>query len=219
MSIATPIKVAIPKRIAKLPTDERGYPIPFFVGYDERGLPDFRMMDGHKLIRAVKDRLCWICGEMLGRHLAFCIGPMCALNRSNAEPPMHKECANFSVRVCPFLVNPDQKRNPRKVHGEYCEPAGEMIKRNPGVTLIWITESYDIYRDELRGGVRGLLFRLGDPLEVTFWCEGRPALRHEVVESIESGYPILENMALQEGVDALKALMEAKAKAYELLPA
>jgi hypothetical protein len=211
-------EIKIPKRIAKLPKDERGYPVPFFVAKDDRGQWDFRMMDGRKLVRAVKDRLCWICGEMLGRHLAFCIGPMCALNRSNAEPPMHKECAEFSVRICPFLLNPDQKRNPRKVHGEYCEPAGEMIKRNPGVTLIWITESYDVYRDELRGGVRGLLFRIGDPLEVTFWCEGRPAQRHEVIASLETGLPILLEMAQTEGPKAVEALYKARDEAYKLLP-
>lgn len=209
------IETEIPKRIRKLPVDERGYPIPFFVGYDERGIPDFRMMDGHKLHRAVKDRLCWICGEPLGRYLAFTIGPMCMVNRNNAEPPMHKECALFSVKTCPFLTNPDQKRNPRKVHSEYCEPAGEMIKRNPGIAVIWITESYDLYQDSRTNGI---LFRLGNPLEVSFWCEGRPALRHEVVDSIESGLPILLEMAQSEGPKAVEALMEFRASAYKLLP-
>lgn len=208
-------ELAVPKRIKKLPIDERGFPIPFFVGYDDRGLPDFRMMDAHKLSRAVKDRLCWICGEPLGRYLAFTIGPMCGINRNNAEPPMHKECALFSVKTCPFLTNPDQRRNPRKVHGPTCEPAGEMIKRNPGVAVIWVTESYDVYRDNQKGGI---LFRLGDPLEVSFWCEGRAALRHEVVYSIESGLPILMEMAQSEGHHAVEALWKARDQFYNLLP-
>lgn len=211
----SPVKVPIPKRIAKLPVDERGYPVPFFVGYDDRGLPDFRMMDARKLRRAVVDRLCWICGEPLGRYLAFAIGPMCALNRNNAEPPMHKECAEFSVKTCPFLINPGQKRNPRKVHGEWCEPPGEPIKRNPGVACIWITESYDVHIDHRTNGP---LFRLGDPLEATFWCEGRPATRDEVVHSIETGLPILMEMAQTEGEKAVTALMKARDEAYKLLP-
>lgn len=207
--------IEIPKRIAKLPRDERGYPIPFFVGYDDRGLPDFRMMDAHKLTRAVKDRLCWICGEPLGRYLAFAIGPMCALNRNNAEPPMHKECALFSVKTCPFLINPDQKRNPRKVHSEWREPAGEAIKRNPGVAVVWVTESYDVFIDHRTNGP---LFRLGDPVDVTYWREGRPALREEVVESIETGLPILMEMAQSEGSKAVEALMAARAAVDKLLP-
>lgn len=209
------IEIEIPKRIRKLPVDERGYPIPFFVGYDDRGLPDFRMMDAHKLHRAVKDRLCWICGEPLGHYLAFTIGPMCGINRNNAEPPMHKECALFSVKTCPFLLNPDQKRNPRILHAPTRDPAGEMIKRNPGVALIWITESYDLYQDSRTNGI---LFRLGDPLEVSFWCEGRPALRNEVVDSIESGLPILMEMAQTEGSKAVEALLKARDKFYQLLP-
>jgi hypothetical protein len=215
MTTESPIKVPIPKRIAKLPLDERGFPIPFFVGYDTRGLPDFRMMDAHKLRRAVVDKLCWICGEPLGRYLAFCIGPMCALNRNNAEPPMHKDCALFSVQACPFLLNPEQKRNKRKVHGEWCEPPGEPIKRNPGVALVWITESYDVYIDHRTNGP---LFRLGDPVEVSYWREGRPALRHEIVESIESGLPILLEMAQDEGSKAVEALYKARDAAYKLLP-
>jgi hypothetical protein len=211
----SPVTIPIPKRIAKLPVDERGYPIPFFVGYDDRGLPDFRMMDAHKLSRAIKDRLCWICGQPLGHYLAFCIGPMCALNRNNAEPPMHKECAEFSVQACPFLLNPDQKRNPRKVHGEWREPAGEMIKRNPGVALIWITDHYDVYIDHRTNGP---LFRLGEALEVSYWREGRPAHRHEIVESIESGLPILMEMAQTEGHKAVEALLKARDAVYKLLP-
>jgi hypothetical protein len=211
----SPVQIPIPKRIAKLPVDKRGYPIPFFVGYDDRDEPDFRMMDGRKLIRAVKDRLCWICGDPLGRHLAFCIGPMCMVNRNNAEPPMHLECAQFSVKACPFLLNPEQKRNPRKVHGKWQEAAGEPIKRNPGVSVIWVCESYDVYHD-YAGGV---LFRIGaPPSQVTFWREGRPALRPEIVESIETGIPLLYAMAKEEGEAAVKALMAYREKAYSYLP-
>jgi hypothetical protein len=215
MPIESPIKVPIPKRISRLPVDARGYPVPWFVAKDDRGEWDFRMMDGHKLRRAVTDKLCWICGEPLGRYLAFGIGPMCAINRNNAEPPMHKECALFSVQSCPFLINPDQKRNPRKVHGEWREAAGEPIKRNPGVALVWVTESYDVYIDHRTNGP---LFRLGPPIEVTFWREGRPALRHEVVESIETGLPILLEMAQTEGPQAVEVLYKARDEAYKLLP-
>src|SRR5258706_13105104 len=81
--------VIMPERIKNLPHDpERGYPIPFFVAY-VNGKPDFRIADDEKRVRSVKERLCWICGEKLGRYLAFTIVPMCAITRPSAEPPMH----------------------------------------------------------------------------------------------------------------------------------
>lgn len=206
------IKVPLPKRMQKLPLDGRGYPIPFFVGYDDRGEPDFRTMDEDKLIRAVRERLCWVCGEKLGRYMAFTIGPMCAVNRTSGEPPGHRECSIFSAQACPFLSDPHQKRNPRKVHGLSAPPGGEMIKRNPGIAMIWVCESYRIWQTET-----GPIFKIGDPTEVLFFREGRPALQDEVFESVESGLPILVEMAAKEGEKALEALVQAKVKAYEIV--
>jgi hypothetical protein len=204
--------VPLPQRIAKLPVDKRGYPVPWFVAKDDRGEWDFRMMDGQKLYRAVKERLCWVCGEKLGRYLAFTIGPMCAINRSSGEPPSHRECSEFSAQACPFLTNPEQKRNERKVHGEFVPPGGEMIRRNPGVTMTWICERYTIQQTE-----RGPIFKIGDPTEVIFFREGRKASQREIFDSIESGLPILYDMAQEEGPKAIEALYAAKAKAYDIV--
>jgi len=206
--------IPIPKRWKKLPYDSRGYIVPWFVAKDERGEWDFRMMDPDKFVRAVKERRCWLCGELFGRYMAFVIGPMCAINRNTAEPPCHLECAQFAVRVCPFLTNPDQRRNPRKVHGDSKEPAGEMIPRNPGVSLIWVCESYDLYKD----GTKGYLMRPGEPTAVEWWARGRRATRAEVIDSIESGFPLLMDMAQKEGLEAIAALYSAKEKAWPLLP-
>ncbi len=75
----------VPPRIAKLPKDQRGYHVPWFVAWID-GVADFRVTDNAKLVRAVNERRCWVCGEKMGRHLAFLIGPMCAVNRVSAEP-------------------------------------------------------------------------------------------------------------------------------------
>jgi hypothetical protein len=206
------IKIEIPRRIAKLPLDERGYPIPFFVAYGDDGKPDFRAMDADKWGRAVRDKLCWVCGEKLGRYKAFTLGPMCAINRTSGEPPSHRECAEFSARACPFLTNPSQKRNRKSFKGDVSPPGGEMISRNPGCVLVWVTESYTIINSET-----GPVVKIGEPSEITLWCEGRPAFRHEVVESIESGFPLLYDMAEKEGGKAIDALCLAKKRAYEVL--
>ena len=85
----------MPDRIRRLPVF-RGYPVPWFVAWLENGEPEFRAMDRAKWSRAIKDGLCWVCGERLGAHRVFVIGPMCGVNKTTSEPPCHAECAEWS---------------------------------------------------------------------------------------------------------------------------
>ena len=80
-----------PPYVALLPLDERGYPVPWFASFMD-GKPELRFADGRKLVRAVQDSLCWVCGEQLGTFRAFILGPMCTVNCVSAEPPMHRAC-------------------------------------------------------------------------------------------------------------------------------
>ena len=204
----------MPRRINALPRDpDRGYPVPFFVAY-VNGKPDLRIADNDKRNRCTKERLCWICGEKLGKYLAFVIGPMCALNRISAEPPMHKECAEYSVRVCPFLLNPNQKRNPKKVDAEMAEPPGIMIARNPGCMVLWVTDSYQLVADQ-KGE---FLFGVGRPLSLQWYAEGRKATREEVMEGIESGVPLLQEMAEKDGPKAVAEFQKQLTNALKLIP-
>lgn len=204
----------MPERIKNLPRDpERGYPVPFFVAWID-GKADFRIADDEKRVRCVKERLCWICGEKLGRYLAFVIGPMCAINRISAEPPMHRDCAEYSARVCPFLLNPNQKRNPKKIDAEIDEPPGIAIMRNPGCMVVWITTGYAIVRDQ----VNRVLFGVGPPLKLVWVAEGRNATRAEVLESIETGLPILRELAQKDGPAAEAALESQLSNAIKLIP-
>lgn len=206
--------IKMPERIQNLPRDpERGYPVPFFVAWID-GKADFRVADDEKRVRCIKERLCWICGERLGRYLAFVVGPMCSINRISAEPPMHRDCAQYSVQACPFLLNPNQKRNPKKVNAEIDEPAGIMITRNPGCMVLWMTTDYSIVRDQ----VDRMLFGLGPPISLDWYAEGRTATRAEVLQSIETGLPLLRELAKKDGVLAERALEKALSRAVKLIP-
>jgi len=77
-----------------------------------------------------------------------------------------------------------------------------MIERNPGVVAIWITRQFRAFRDH-NGDV---LLSVGEPVEVTFYCEGRRATRAEIMESMESGLPILREIAAKDGTEALALL-------------
>lgn len=201
-----------PLRMRNLPVDHRGYPVPWFVQWID-GRPDFRIIDGDKLPRAVRQRLCWVCGQKLGRYLTFVIGPMCAINRTISEPPSHLECATYSARNCPFCAMPKAKRRENNIPDGVKDPAGVGLKRNPGVILCWTTLSYNLMHVD-----NGVLFRLGDPVHWEWWSEGRPAKRDEVLASIESGLPLLKEMAASEGAASCSALETYIARAQRLLP-
>src|SRR5580692_7475343 len=106
MSETTKVDMStLPRRMTALPIDERGYPVPWFVDWID-GKPEFRAMDPRKFVRAIKEKLCWVCGQRLGVNVCFVAGPMCGINRTSSEPPSHRECAVWSAQNCPFLNNP-----------------------------------------------------------------------------------------------------------------
>jgi len=203
---------ALTDRIAKLPVDERGYPVPYFVAFVD-GKPDFRLTDSKKYVACIKERRCWVCGDPLGKYLAFTIGPMCAINRTTAEPPEHFECAEWSVKGCPFLSKPQMVRREDELTEALDQNvSGIMIKRNPGATCIWVTKSYSIFRDHQRKP----LIKIGEPESVTWWKLGRPATRDEVMESIDSGLPRLYEFCAD--AHERQEVDNAKARMMHLLP-
>lgn len=200
----------LPERMKALPVDpERGYPIPWFVDYLD-GKPEFRAMDPRKWRAAVKQRLCWVCGQKLGAYLCFVLGPMCGVSRTTSEPPVHLECGRWSVVNCPFLSRPAMDRREME---ETAHAAGMPILRNPGVALLWLTHTFEVFK--VRDGNEGYLITVGPSIEVEWWACGKPATWREVNDSVTSGLPFLEAEALKEEgamralyieVDRLKAL-------------
>lgn len=189
-----------PSRIKQLFVDKRGFPVPAFVRWID-GQPDFRVMDPTHLNRCVKFKRCWICGDQMGVHKAFVIGPMCCINRVSAEPPSHYECARFAVETCPFMTSPLAKRG--NLDDIEHHSAGVMIERNPGVSAIWMTRTYTHFR-----AGPGLLFEIGEPDRIEFYAKGRVATHEEIMHSITTGLPLLADAARKEGVEAMKAYVK-----------
>jgi hypothetical protein len=212
-----------PIRIARLPRDNRGYPVPWFVAWFKDGkevarsepdaLPDFRILASGKRELAVKKRLCWVCGEPLGVHQVFPIGPMCAVNRTTMEPPCHRVCAEYSATACPFLTVPARRRNEAGMEGKGYVVDGEMIARNPGAIALW-ESGYLTFKVH-----NGWLIRLGEPTRVDWWTKGRPATRQETLDAIDSGYPSLLEAAHRDGREALEELERYRVRALNYLPA
>lgn len=193
----------LPRNMRDLPVDKRGYPVPWFVDW-VNGEPEFRAMDRRKLHRAVKERLCWVCGKPLWREMVFVIGPMCAINRISSEPPSHRECAQFSARGCPFLSRPHMvRREDGLPEGTNHNAVGIMVDRNPGATLLWFTYRYELVNSPAipeAGARKGILFLLGRAFKVEWYCKGRAATRAEVMESINTGLPLLRETNRIQGI-------------------
>jgi hypothetical protein len=207
----------VPGRIARLPRNKVGYPVPWFVAFIG-GTPDFRVIRPGGIETALRGRLCWTCGIPFQRQedRAFVIGPMCAVNRVSAEPASHLDCAVYAATHCPFLATPQMVRRERHMPGGTATPAGEMIRRNPGVALVWVTgyKSWSTFGD----GNGGKLVNVGEPKRVLWFARGREATRAEVMESIGSGLPILREMAETEGPAAVAELERMHRRALELVP-
>jgi len=194
--------------------DERGYPCPFFVAWID-GKPDHRIVEPEKMRLCVREKRCWVCGEPLRERFTFVLGPMCVVNRVSSEPPSHHSCAEFSVKACPFLSRPRMHRREAGLPDEILEdPAGIMIKRNPGVMALWPTKSYQIRRQD-----GGMLFTVGDPDGKPIWfTEGRRATRQEVLDSMDAGLPSLRDMARAQGDFARRVLNRMHHAALRFIP-
>ena len=142
----------------------------------------------------------------------YSIGPMCVINRTTMEPPSHRECAEFAAEACPFLLRPRMRRLPFEADEER-HVAGTMIERNPGCVCLYETSEATKFSD----GKGGWLIRLGPPDRVDWWAEGRRATRAEIQASIDSGHPLLLDIAMKDGQDAVEELGRLTLAAFKPL--
>jgi hypothetical protein len=195
----------LPQRMMDLPRSAEGWICPWFIDWED-GKPEFRAMDRKKFFRAIREKLCWTCGGRLGVHVSFVASGMCGINRTSSEPPNHHDCAVWSVCNCPFLSNPRMVRREDGLSPEVRDSmSGFGIKRNPGVSMLWNTRSYETFKVD-----NGTLITMGEPESVEWWCEGRQATREEIQESIDSGIHNLEAVAKLEkgGLEHLQRSVE-----------
>jgi hypothetical protein len=83
-------KIPMPARMKSLPINEQGFPVPWFAADDS---------SARRFVYSLQRHLCWICGERLGSYLCFTIDPVVTVNRIAAEPPEHRECAEYGARA------------------------------------------------------------------------------------------------------------------------
>jgi hypothetical protein len=85
---------------------------------------------------------------------------------------------------------------------------------------LWTTTEFSTFRT---GGIHspgnaGTLLHLGEPRTVSWWAEGRTATRAEILHSVATGYPLLEEMARSQSQEALHELDMMRAIFSKWLP-
>jgi hypothetical protein len=207
--------VPLPRRMAGLPRDHRGYVVPWFVTW-EGDVPQFPIVDPKRWTRAMRNKLCWVCGQPLGRVALFVLGPMCCVNRISAEPPTHRECATYSALVCPYLCSPRMGRVPleKVTGGPTIAPGGIMSLDNPGTCALWPTRNW-----HSMATMSGPLVKFGEPVErVEWYAHGRVATDTEAADSFRKGCGRLLAVAAAQDERAVVDLVQLIAKARHHLP-
>jgi hypothetical protein len=154
--------VPIPALMKDRPLDPRGYPIPWNILIDSTGKAHFTINNEELRQMAIRDRLCPICGVRLWKAMWFVGGPGSALHEQGAyiDPPMHKECATYALRVCPYLAAPNYS-NTKRIDAKTLSPAerakipvlidNTMDPERPALFVMAMTTKMDVtYNSYLR---------------------------------------------------------------------
>jgi hypothetical protein len=176
----------MPERIARLPRDKRGYPIPWNVLVADDGTPFFTVNDDRKAWRAVREGLCPICGERLGRWCWLVGGPRSAFDPYGAylDLPMHRDCGEFSLATCPYLALPRYLGRIDVVNPEKLPPEARillnetMIPERPELFVAVLSDKIQLLDNS------PLLphFRPIPPfVEWTFWRHGQQIPAHRAM--------------------------------------
>lgn len=93
----------IPDFLKHLPV-HRGYPVPYFVPKDENGVYQLKYASGEKMGNCLKYHKCCVCFKpLVDKDYWFISGPMGVQSQTDSHPPMHRNCAEYSLQVCPHL--------------------------------------------------------------------------------------------------------------------
>lgn len=82
----------MPVRLARRGVDAEGWPVPFY----SNGVAN-HAVDMERLRVCCEDRRCGMCGDPLGKHVAFALSAKAALLSLTTLPGMHRECCEWLV--------------------------------------------------------------------------------------------------------------------------
>lgn len=195
------ISQLMPGRLASRPRDARGYPIPFIVFNDAAGKPHFTINDQAKVAEVIRKKLCALCGTPLRDNIWFIGGPGAAFHEFGAylDPPAHKDCACYALRVCPFLATryskliEDKLLRPDHVPHDAVLVTEESAKPDqPAFFVLAKAPRYELI-DRSDEALPPLFVPKRPWMDVQFWREGKPISPAEAEALLpKTGYELAE---------------------------
>lgn len=138
--------VPMPPTIARLPRDARGFPVPAHVWRPpewKSGEPlDLRVMNTDHHLRMANARKCAVCEYTLFNKVWFIGGPMCLANRIFGDGGLHRECAEYSLQVCPLLAREGAQYNDRPSTATDHDP--NALRTRPPYQVLVQTRGYTV---------------------------------------------------------------------------
>jgi hypothetical protein len=145
------MKLPIPDFLAHLQVDPRRHlPVPVVSLHDTGH--DFTAVNGRRVRELAADRACGICGKPLGYWLTFLGGPSSYASRAYIDPPMHPECAEFSLTACPHLaIGRARRATGNHLMTDATQPDGFVLDK-PDTWVMATTRSYVTGLTAAQGG-------------------------------------------------------------------
>lgn len=170
--------VPMPGRVAALPRDHRGYPIPFVVFREADGRPDFEVNNAALTWRCAEENLCHVCGQENEPHPWFGGGPGNALLNGDIavyiDGPMHHDCLHYALQACPHLAGKLLK--PVQLQAVTSRLAGQGVRTVDntviaGVPAVFVAVQAWAYAVTLRD--EHLIYEVRKPFRKTeYWAHG-----------------------------------------------
>lgn len=141
-------EVAMPSGVARLPRDNRGYPLPAHVGHEQGKPPRITEQDINRTLMLTVLRRCTICGWLIGSNELSWFhsipSTVAAVRRSGSagwdpsplEGVGHEECMVYATVVCPWLNDPDFVRRAEQRGGRIERPQPKGTKNNEKLILV-----------------------------------------------------------------------------------
>lgn len=145
--------IPIPRRLQKRPKFN-GIPIPFTAFVRPDKTPDFKVTDQRSWTTCMLTKRCGLCGEKLLKGEMFFIGgPLSCESGVFYDPPMHRECAEYAFKVCPFLAAQKEysKKPVKPIEGVTIVTDHSMPTQRPDKMGILFTKDFHMVRDHLGG--------------------------------------------------------------------
>jgi hypothetical protein len=190
--------ILVPADLQENDLDRRGFPIPFVVYRDVKGMPHFSVNDVVAVDRVLDEKLCGLCGKPLKPgHIWFIGGPGSSflVDGMYIDPFMHEDCGRYAIQVCPFIAARSYSKRleaktlkPEDVHEDALVHDNEIAPPRPVFFCLTRTAGFSLVDPQDGTGQKYIL--PDRPWKhVEFWRNGQPITQDEA-----------ERLALAEGI-------------------